>query len=103
MAKNLKKYEVTVEGLTVDFRKALTGADEYKYHERFCNSFSNLVWIITTPFDSEAQKDIQQETRQELYSRAYNYCRHAHGWDAHTACLLADALCKKVDGYRRAA
>ena len=96
---NLKKYEVTVEGLTVDFRKALSNTNDYNDH--FCNSFTNLVYILSLPLGDD-RRDILDSTRQELYARAYNYCRRAHGLDAHTACLLAEALCKKVEGYRMA-
>jgi len=97
-----KMYEVTCGGLTVDFRTALCGWDSFKYHERYCNAFTQLVKTFKTLTkrgdvkDGSPQADVLATCRQELYARAYNYCRKGRGWDAHTACELANAFMKKL-------
>lgn len=98
MAKNGKKYEITIDGLTVDFYKALTGTDDY--NERFSNSFTNLVYIITRPAASEHMKEVHAQTEVELYCRAYNYMRYNRGYDARTGIVFGDALVAKVKSYR---
>lgn len=98
MAKG-KKYEVSIDGLTVDFRKVLTGPDEYKYHEKFCNSFTNLIdWI--TRLAGKIEKFQLDELELELFCRAYNYMRKALGYDAHTGITFGNALLAKVQSYR---
>lgn len=97
MAK-LKKYEISIDGLTIDFRKALSST--YEYNEHFSNAFSNLVYIIALPAASKHMKKVHAETEEELYCRVNNYMR-AKGYDAHMRNAFGEALVAKVKSYRK--
>lgn len=98
MAKE-KKYEITIDGLTVDFRKVLCGDDEYKWHEKFCNSFMNLIDYVVR-LAGKIDDGIIRELELELFCRAYNYMRKGRGYDAHTGIAFGNALLAKVQSYR---
>lgn len=95
-----KKYEITIEGLTIDYYRVLNGADAYKYNEDYSNSFRQLINLATIPEPSP----IKEKALHEILCRAHNYFirnfkTNDYMRDFYKASRFADALCSKIKSY----
>jgi len=93
-----KKYEITYNGQTIDFRKAL--ANTRQYNENYGNTFSNLVYIATLPITDV--NGVNDRCLDELFYRAYNYCRTTLQTSSGTASHFAELFKAKIKSYRQA-